>query len=107
MVKALVGLRSLLALLLMPLGMDAALAAGERSVSAMAAHCVDHDDHDDGNQEAPAKPERHCATCIALTGAAAHASQPVPFVRMRLATWEQASSPGLKGKVITPPPRLG
>lgn len=94
---------SLVALVLMPLGMSAASAGPVHHAPAAAAqHC-----DEPGGQPVQSPDARDCAmTCSMLVSAQAGPAEPVPVLRLPSARLLAESGAGLHPDTATPPPKL-
>ena len=98
-------LMSLLALVLMPFGMSAAMAApGHQPTAATAEHCGEH-----GGQPAEKSPKQSAACAVAcsmLIAAETPMDEPAPAVRLPPARPLAERGTGLHPDTATPPPKL-
>ena len=108
MAAAVLRLMTLIALILMPIGMAGepaiAMAPAEHGMAAMEGHC----DELPGKQQAPRLSKMDCAAmCTAI--AATSAPMPVPMMKPDAPRSIAISAPfgGIEPEIATPPPRRG
>ena len=102
MTSVLLRFATLLALLLMPVGMATAPVAAQAAATAAAGHCDEHQEPAD----APSSPQAHCAGCVALPAADVPAAVAglVPQAPVVIALTTPISE--REPEIATPPPKL-